>query len=187
MDKSVVMIDGGYIGKLNKIEFSLQDGKPLRVDYGKIGLILASRHNSELLRTYYYNCPPFVSQKPTELEKEKQKKFDQFIFSLKKLDKFTPRFGKLKKVFNPDGTFDFEQKGVDVKLAIDALKIALKGKVNKIILIAGDSDFVPVIEAIKEESIEVILYYHESSIHRFLLEACDTKIPLNKELMNSFQ
>ncbi len=186
-DKAVVLIDGGYLSRLNKDVFCDGNGKPFRVDYGKIGQILAGRHSCELFRTYYYNCPPYLSHLPTEEEKTKQKKFDQFVFNLKKLDRFIVRLGKLKKYYNREGHPDFEQKGVDVILAIDALKIALKGKINKIILIAGDSDFVPVISAIKEESIEVALYYHESSVHRFLLETCDIKNPITKELMCSFQ
>lgn len=180
------MIDGGYLGVLNKKNFCDSKGKPHYVDYGKVGQILVGRHNCELLRSYFYSCAPYISPKPTEEEKQRQRKFDQFLFNLKKLDRLAVRLGKLKKFQGPNGEFEFEQKGVDVQLAIDALQLSLKGKIQKVILIAGDSDFVPVIEAIKDEGIDVILYYHESSVHRMLLEVCDLKIQINQDIMNSF-
>lgn len=186
-EKAIVLIDGGYISKLNKKEFASRDGKPCKIDYGKIGQILTARHDCELLRAYYYDCPPHVSKNPRQEEKEKQRKFDQFLYNLRKLDRFSVRLGQLKKYYHEDGTPDFEQKGVDVQLAIDALTLTLKNKVNKIILISGDADFVPVIEAIKDEGVEAILYYHESSVHRHLLEACDTKNPITADLIHSFQ
>jgi uncharacterized protein (TIGR00288 family) len=43
-----------------------------------------------------------------------------------------------------------EQKGVDVQMAVDALKAAASGTVDAIILVAGDADFAPLARAIRE-------------------------------------
>jgi len=185
MDKSVVFLDGGYLAKLTKKEFVDERGLPKKIDMGKIGHILASKCNSELIRSYYYDCPPYISPTPTTNEKKRQEGFDKYIYSLKKLDKLTVRLGKLKKYFLADGTPDFEQKGVDVRLAIDVLKLSLKGKISKAIFVTGDSDFVPVIEAIKDEGVEVFLFYHQSSVHRQILEACDNKLLLDDALVDN--
>src|SRR5712691_1228238 len=42
------------------------------------------------------------------------------------------------------------QKGVDVQLAVDALQQAQRGTFDVALLLSGDGDFVPVIEAVRE-------------------------------------
>ena len=184
MDKSVVFIDGGYFGKLLKYQFIDTKGLPKKIDYYKLGNILASKSNSELLWTYYYDSPPYMSKEPTKEEKTRQEKFDKFIYNLKLLDKFEVRLGRLRKYNNLQGQPIFEQKGVDVLLAIDSLKLSLKSKISKAIFVTGDSDFVPVIQAIKDEGIEVFLFYHNSSVHRQILQVCDNKLLLDNTLID---
>lgn len=185
MDKSAVFIDGGYISKLTKKHFTNKDKTPKKIDFAKLGLILASKCNSELLRTYYYDCAPYISSAPTLDEKRRQEGFDKFMYSLRQLDKFEIRLGRLRKYFNQNGLPEFEQKGVDVKLAIDALNLSLKGKIIKAIFVTGDADFVPVVKAIKDEGIEVYLFFHDSSVHRDILEAVDNKILIDAALIDS--
>lgn len=185
MDKSVVFVDGGYFGKLLKFQFVDSKGLPKKVDYYKLGNIIASKCNSELLRTYYYDSPPYVSPKPTQDEKSRQEGFDKFIYNLKLLDKFEVRLGRLRKYNNLQGQPIFEQKGVDVLLAIDALNLSLKNKISKAIFVTGDSDFVPVIQAIKDEGVEVFLFYHSSAVHRNILQVCDNKLLLDDTLIDN--
>lgn len=49
------------------------------------------------------------------------------------------------------------QKGVDMKLGIDIATVVLKKQANKIILISGDSDFVPAAKLARMEGAHVIL------------------------------
>lgn len=42
-----------------------------------------------------------------------------------------------------------EQKAVDVQLAVDALEAALAGRVRGIVLVAGDGDFAPLLDAVR--------------------------------------
>jgi len=184
MDKSVVFIDGGYFSKLLKLQFPDSRGFPKKIDYYKFGNILASKSNSELLRTYYYDSPPYISPQTEQPEKLRQKKFDEFIYNLRLLDKFEVRLGRLRKYNNFQGQPIFEQKGVDVLLAIDALNLSLKNKISKAIFVTGDSDFVPVIQAIKDEGIEVLLYYHSSAVHRNILQVCDQKMILDDGIID---
>lgn len=183
-DKSIVLIDGGYLTKLTKNEFVDSSGHPKKLDFAKLGQIIASQCGSELIRTYYYDSPPHVGQRPTAEDKARQEGFDRFVYNLRKMDKFEVRLGSLKKFSLEDGSVKFEQKGVDVLLAIDALRLTLKGKISKAIFITGDADFVPVIKAIKDEGVEVFLYYHDSSVHRNILEVCDNKVIIKKELID---
>jgi uncharacterized LabA/DUF88 family protein len=49
------------------------------------------------------------------------------------------------------------QKGVDMRIGIDISSLTLKKQVDTIILVAGDSDFVPAAKLARREGIEFIL------------------------------
>lgn len=103
-----------------------------------------------------------------------------FLNELKKRRKFAIRLGNLsntanynlkpeitKKLFEgkitinditqKDFTFNIHQKGVDTKLCLDIASLAYKKQVDQIILIAGDSDFVPAAKLARREGIDIIL------------------------------
>ena len=50
-----------------------------------------------------------------------------------------------------------QQKGVDMKIGIDIASLSYKRQVDQIILIAGDSDFVPAAKLARREGIDFIL------------------------------
>ncbi len=49
------------------------------------------------------------------------------------------------------------QKGVDMRIGVDITSLALKRQVDTIILVAGDSDFVPAAKLARREGLEIIL------------------------------
>lgn len=104
-----------------------------------------------------------------------------FLSELKKKRKFAIRLGKLaeeqahytiypktvKKLCNGSISFsdlkesDFylniDQKGVDMKIGLDISSMAYKKQVDQIVLISGDSDFVPAAKLARREGIDFIL------------------------------
>ncbi|MFH4333528.1 NYN domain-containing protein, partial [Acinetobacter baumannii] len=50
---------------------------------------------------------------------------------------------KFEELTNDDFYYSMRQKGVDIKLGVDIASIAQKKLVDKVVLFAGDSDFVP--------------------------------------------
>ena len=56
-----------------------------------------------------------------------------------------------------DFQLEIQQKGVDMRIGLDIASLAQKKLVNKIILIAGDSDFVPAAKHARREGIDFIL------------------------------
>ena len=52
---------------------------------------------------------------------------------------------------------DVRQKGVDIKIGVDITSLALKKQVDRIVLIAGDADFVPAARLARREGIDFIL------------------------------
>ena len=68
---------------------------------------------------------------------------------------------KLRDLWNSlDGgtvSLGLRQKGVDMRIGIDIASLTLKQQVDTIILVAGDSDFVPAAKMARREGIEFIL------------------------------
>ena len=67
----------------------------------------------------------------------------------------------------------FQQKGVDMKIGIDISSLAYKKQVDQIILIAGDSDFVPAAKLARREGIDFILDPMWATIKDNLFEHID--------------
>lgn len=103
-----------------------------------------------------------------------------FLDELKRRRKFALRMGELSSQMSynlrPDVTrqllagkrtldsltendfvFVAQQKGVDMRIGIDISSLAYKKQVDQIILIAGDSDFVPAAKLARREGIDFIL------------------------------
>ncbi len=79
MERCGIFIDAGYFSKVLK-DFGVS------VDYSKLSAKLADE--AQILRTYYYDCPPYVSANPTPDERERKSKFDKFVKYLGSLPRF---------------------------------------------------------------------------------------------------
>jgi uncharacterized LabA/DUF88 family protein len=93
------------------------------------------------------------------------------------------REGRCQKIGNT-----YQQKGVDTLITIDLLRIPKKENIDEIILVSSDTDFVPIIEDLKEDEIKVILAYFTDkrrksafSLSNHLWKACKNKILIRKE------
>ncbi|WP_337366446.1 NYN domain-containing protein [Phascolarctobacterium sp.] len=65
--------------------------------------------------------------------------------------------GKTININQNDLVVNIKQKGVDMRLGLDIASLAYKKQVDKIILIAGDSDFVPAAKLARREGIDFVL------------------------------
>lgn len=63
----------------------------------------------------------------------------------------------VKDLKESDVVYDIQQKGVDTRMAIDIATLAYKRLVDRIVLITGDSDFVPAAKLARREGIDVVL------------------------------
>lgn len=80
---------------------------------------------------------------------------------------------ELKSLTEKDFMFVATQKGVDMKVGIDIASLAYKKQVDQIILIAGDSDFVPAAKLARREGIDFILDPMWADIRPDLFEHID--------------
>lgn len=70
---------------------------------------------------------------------------------------------------------DIKQKGVDMKIGVDIASLAYKKQVDQIVLIAGDSDFVPAAKLARREGIDFVLDPLGAPIKPSLFEHIDGK------------
>lgn len=74
-------------------------------------------------------------------------------------------------------TFDFsptfKQKGVDMRIGVDITSLAYEGLIDQIILIAGDSDFVPAAKLARRKGIDFILDPLGQKVNEDLFEHID--------------
>lgn len=88
-----------------------------------------------------------------------------------------------KSLTEHDVVYNMKQKGVDMKIGVDISTLTLKKLVGKIILIAGDADFVPAAKLARREGIDFVLDPMWCHIHADLHEHIDgleTKCPKPK-------
>jgi len=64
---------------------------------------------------------------------------------------------RVQDLAEDDVAYDVTQKGVDIKFGIDIASLAYKRLVEKVVLITGDSDFVPAAKLARREGLDVVL------------------------------
>lgn len=181
--RAVVLIDNGYLSKILEEDY----GKP-RIDFLKLSEEICGKFNR--LRTYMYDCMPYQSNPPTPTEREMFGNKQKFFTAIQRLPSFEIRFGRLR----PRGPGAFIQKGVDVLLAVDLVKLSSKGQIQKAFLVAGDADYVAAVKAAKDEGVSITLYYSDKmqtspdgkSYRKYsseLWEACDERIVIDEKLI----
>ena len=178
MGRVATFIDGAYLQHVIRDEFPGS-----RVDFGRFALRVAD--GREILRTYYYDCPPYQGSQPTQDEATRFANKERFFFSLERLSRFEVRRGRLEfRGHRGDGSPIFEQKRVDILLGVDLALLAGKHVIDDAVIVAGDSDFLPAIEAAKREGVVVHLF-HGASPHNDLVTACDERVQIDQSFINS--
>jgi uncharacterized LabA/DUF88 family protein len=184
-NSTVIMIDGGYFDKVLSFAFN-----SARIDLKKLSNYLVKEE--VLLRTYYYHCPPYLSQPPTEEELNRHSGKERFFSALRAIPKFEVRLGKLVYRGN-DGTTRkpiFVQKLVDSMLSVDMVRLAATRQIGEVIIVAGDNDFVPAIEATKDLGVSITVVHgppieERDNIHSDLWNICDQRIQMSQEMVNA--
>lgn len=87
------------------------------------------------------------------------------------------------------GRFTKSEKGVDLEICCDALKLASMGKLERLFLFTNDDDFIPLCKAIKEFGSNISLLELSETItsNKSLLEEVDSyDVVLKRNLENMF-
>jgi uncharacterized LabA/DUF88 family protein len=152
MEDTLIFVDDGFFGLVKK-HFQKEDRKP------KTFRNICKKENLNLKHLYIYTAPPYQSPKPSEKEDFLMSRYQNMTKMLRKKKWITLREGRCQRIINDKEEYEYCQKGVDALIILDMYDIKENyPDVKKIILIASDSDFVPVIERMKQKGFEIILY-----------------------------
>ncbi|AWP23824.1 NYN domain-containing protein [Acidiferrobacter sp. SPIII_3] len=207
MRRYAILIDGGFLKKKLGSQRSPLDG--VRFDVFLETLKAQSALSTLLLhRIYYYDAPPFEESvdKPlnggktnfgtTPLSRQNKALFERLRetpFVSLRLGELAFRGWKLTKqrlsgasgsditVRAADLRPDIQQKGVDMRIGLDIASLTLKRHVDVIVLVTGDSDFIPAMKFARREGAQLFLVPLGHSIKSGLKEHADLildKIPL---------
>lgn len=139
-----------------------------------------------------------ITQRTEDLSKTAEYAWmTEFLKELKHHRKFALRMGRIsdnqlyytikaeptKKLFRNtisindltmnDLELNLEQKGVDMRIGVDISSLVFKNQVDQIILISGDSDFVPAAKQARREGVDFILDPMRAPIKDDLFEHID--------------
>ena len=185
--KIMIFIDGHY---LNKNIYDKVDGK---IDYAALAhyLNIHARFDNFIgpimIRAYYYDGKPdvrdienFEEQKREEVKKKIEYAIDnqeKKLTQIRNTDLFDVRLGHAVIM----GNMEFRQKGVDLLIGIDMVTKAYDGQYDAAVLVAGDSDFVELVKAVKHIGPRVIGAYFENNIRKELIASFDKRFVLKVE------
>ncbi|MFQ5672770.1 MAG: NYN domain-containing protein, partial [Nitrospinales bacterium] len=146
----------------------------------------------ELFRIYYYDCPPYQGQKTHPFTKQKKdfgaspsaSQNQRILDKLELEPSFAVRKGclmmhgwklgdaALKRMENEtsptisgnDLIPDMKQKQVDMKIGLDIAWLSIKKIVDRIVLITGDQDFIPIMKFSRKEGVIIYLNHLGHSV-----------------------
>ena len=169
-DRVMIFIDGSNLYHSLKGYFKRAD-----VDIGKFCQKLLEKRR--LIRIYYYNA--VVGQKE---EPERYRDQRAFFASVAAIPYCELRLGRLVYVNWPTAP-PFE-KGVDIQLTTDLLTHSFKNNYDVAVLVAGDSDYVGALQAVKDngKNVEVALFGKERT-SRPLREVADKVLAIDGRLL----
>lgn len=201
MDAKVnILIDGGFfIQKFREREGRLPNANDIENEITTIMTETQKKTGADckdiLFRVYYYDCSPYGGKvkKPgdtVETDYSQTKAYtvkERVLKSLAQKERFAVRLGELSfdgwnetKKTDPatgkeitDYTPKLRQKGVDMKVGLDMALMALKHTVDKVVLVAGDSDFIAPMKFVRKEGLQVYLYSMGHKVKARLTEHCD--------------
>lgn len=174
--KAAYLVDGGFFIQKYKQEFKRHPtAQEIKTFIEKLHTLHSA--SAEIFRIYYYDCPPADQEIETAISKTKIQLKSQpaylpkrrYLSDLKNMHFFAVREGVLKfdgweqkpKVKTPtkddDFKMKFRQKGVDMKIGLDISWLSMGKIVDRIMLVTGDSDFVPAMKFARRQGIQVFL------------------------------
>ena len=169
-DRVMIFIDGSNLYHSLKDYFRRTD-----IDIGKLGQKLLEKRR--LIRIYYYNARVGRKEEPERYQHQQA-----FFNSVSAIPYCELRLGRLVYINWPN-TPPFE-KGVDILLTTDLLTHSFKNNYDVAILVAGDSDYVSALQAVKDngKNVEVALFGREQT-SRPWREVADRVISMDGRFM----
>jgi len=152
---------------IEKRERSFFEGRKISIDFKRIF--------QNFNKVFYYDC--YSERRDGEAEeayKIRKSQQDDFFNSLRSIDGCHVHLGSIS------GEGDRQrQKQVDVKIAVHMLTHTWRKNMDRVTLLSGDLDYKPLIDALVQEGMHVVLWHDPSSTSKELVYSADSKRILN--------
>jgi len=143
-----------------------QCGWPSRADIGALGRRLVG--DRELAGVWYYNVPP-----PPHLSRAQIHRQERYYDQIRQDEGVQVKLGYLQRRV-VEGAAMYEEKGVDVNLAVDMLTGAFLDSYDTAILVSSDGDFRPLVEAVRGFGKRVEYLFFPNTFQSYaLVHACN--------------
>lgn len=195
-EKLVMLIDGGFLKRKLRANRQFPTSVDIR-KFCDATLAKSPLKDLSLLRIYYYDADPLsdkvqnpISRQSTDFSKTQTYTNNKTLIQNLELEPdFAIRRGRLAQhgwVLKPAVVEDLikgrrsgpitaadiqpsmEQKLVDIKIGLDIAWIALRGLAHHLVLVTGDSDFIPVMKFARKEGMRVYLECLGHGVYRDL-------------------
>lgn len=183
--KFALLIDGGFLRR--RLRAVLHDDETFAAAVSRfingMGNCTELRDLS-LYRTFYYDAEPYSRAKEKPLnggmeyfsKSVEVQKSGEVIRDLRRLPFVAVRLGNTDfrgwrvkpqalpiatdqvTITSQDLVADIQQKGVDMRIGLDVAALSLKKFADVIVLVSGDSDFIPVLKFARTEGRQVFLF-----------------------------
>ena len=170
----MAFIDGGYLREqcLNKIKTDEINYEQLKITLElEFNANCGGKYSGDLIRIFYYDA--IVDHSEPEFIQQNEK-----FSKIKNYNGYEVRLGRLVKT-GGNKNEKFKQKGVDVKLAVDMISKAYQDQYDFALLIAGDNDFLDVVESVKDSGKRVFGLYFREHIAKDLYDSLDAKMAID--------
>jgi len=129
--------------------------------------------NIHLARVIYYDAKP--DEREEEQEEQEDAKLKEYWDAVELLPDTELGFGSVR------GRKPRRQKKVDTLIAVDMLVGAFTKLFSVAVLVAGDSDFVPVVDEVRRRGVMVVVAADDGSLAEDLKRAADRFVPIKLE------
>ena len=170
--KLMAFVDGGYLREecVNRFDEEINYQKLKERILAYFNANCNGKYDGDLVRIYYYDA--IVDRLNPKYDEQ-----NDYFNRIKTFNGYQVRLGKLIPT-GKDGTGQLKQKGVDVLLAVDMITKAHSEQYDFAILLAGDSDFLEVVNAVKDSGKRVFGMYFRRHIADDLYDAFDARIEI---------
>jgi uncharacterized LabA/DUF88 family protein len=199
-DKAVLMLDGAFVKK--KLERQLKHFPTVDdvVNFCTSVMAKPELKDTTLFRIYYYDAPPFEGSVTNPIDGSVTdfstlagtNRAKSLTDALELKPNFAVRRGLVndagwklgiaalkslakgsRAITASDLVPDLRQKGVDMRIGLDIAFIALRKVADVLVLVTGDSDFVPAMKVARREGMRVYLEHMGHGVLRALRAHAD--------------
>ena len=173
MKKAALLIDGAYLRAVATKNHRL-DSVNYTADFiKKFALKCFDKKEEELFRIFYYDCLPNKKPQRYPVSGREYVSTTEALWQndLPRQKYFAVRLGgavhfrgwrrtrwdQRKPPDDSDYKPNYEQKGVDMRIGLDIATFSYERTVERIILVTGDTDFIPAMKMARRSGLQVVL------------------------------